>query len=343
MVAGAASERTRSKGPAARSRGADLGVVEVAADEEEVRRPAGAGEVLEVDGGEEALPPEALEDPEAPGAGGGADVEDARALLDEAEFLVDLHELVDRASGIAFLLGLLGPEIGLFVAGHELASMARPRPTRIVYWTGGEAVEGQTFVEAEIWTVAQTDQGNVVLVRPKGSDLAVPIFIGQLETQSILIGMGGVEVPRPLTHDLILSIDRGPQGRAACASRSTTSARGPSTRGSFSGSRAGRFVVDARPSDAIGMAVRAALPRLHRRERRRGGGDLGQPRRRASRTRPSRSRARKRRRPSRPGRHRARLERGRAGRLRAELEKAVAEEDYERAAAIRDKIRELEE
>src|SRR5208283_451858 len=67
-------------------------------------------------------------------------------------------------------------------------------------------MEGQTFVEAEVWTVAQTDQGNVVLVRPKGSDLAVPIFIGQLETQSILIGMGGVEVPRPLTHDLLLSM-----------------------------------------------------------------------------------------------------------------------------------------
>ena len=62
------------------------------------------------------------------------------------------------------------------------------------------------LVEAEIWTVARTDQGNAVLVRPLGAELAVPIFIGQLETQSILIGMGNVPMPRPLTHDLFLSL-----------------------------------------------------------------------------------------------------------------------------------------
>src|SRR5512142_1174883 len=116
---------------------------------------------------------------------------------------------------------------------------------------------GQTFVEAEVWTVAQTDQGNVVLVRPKGSDLAVPIFIGQLETQSILIGMGGVEVPRPLTHDLLLSL--------------IAALRAEVTRIEIHDLREGTFyarillkaegrdlVVDARPSDAIGIAVRAS-------------------------------------------------------------------------------------
>ena len=60
------------------------------------------------------------------------------------------------------------------------------------------------LVEAEIWTIARTDQGNAVLVRPIGSESAVPIFIGQLEAQSILIGLGNVPMPRPLTHDLFL-------------------------------------------------------------------------------------------------------------------------------------------
>jgi len=122
-----------------------------------------------------------------------------------------------------------------------------------------DEVEGQTFVEAAIWTVAQTDQGNVVLVRPKGSDLAVPIFIGQLETQSILIGMGGVEVPRPLTHDLVLSV--------------LSSLRAEVSRIEIHDLREGTFyarlilsveggevLVDARPSDAIGIAVRASCP-----------------------------------------------------------------------------------
>ncbi|HUX42104.1 MAG TPA: bifunctional nuclease family protein [Rectinemataceae bacterium] len=113
----------------------------------------------------------------------------------------------------------------------------------------------ETFVEADIWTVAQTDQGNVVLVRPKGSDLAVPIFIGQLETQAILIGLGGVEVPRPLTHDLLLSV--------------IASLGAELDRIEINGLKEGTFYarlvllreglslsIDARPSDAIGIAVR---------------------------------------------------------------------------------------
>lgn len=195
-------------------------------------------------------------------------------------------------------------------------------------------MEGQTFVEAEIWTVAQTDQGNVVLVRPRDSDLAVPIFIGQLETQSILIGMGGIEVPRPLTHDLLLSL------------LSTLNAE--VTKIEIHDLREGTFyarmllrvegreiVVDARPSDAIGVAVRAHCPvfiaesvveeagisvnlvaGLH----------LGE-------TESS---------PPEAGAIAPASSEGEVARLRAELEAAVADENYERAAEIRDKLSELE-
>ena len=202
-------------------------------------------------------------------------------------------------------------------------------------------MEGQTFVEAEIWTVAQTDQGNVVLVRPKGSDLAVPIIIGKLETQAILIGMGGVEVPRPLTHDLILSLLRALKAELLRVeihdirdetffARLVLRANG------------GELLVDSRPSDAIGVAVRALCPvfiaesvveeagisvnlvaglQLGEAETQADGKD-GVPE--AG--------------PMMPISNGSEVER-----LRAELEKAVAEEDYERAAAIRDKLRELEE
>jgi uncharacterized protein len=207
-------------------------------------------------------------------------------------------------------------------------------------------MEGQTFVEAEIWTVAQTDQGNVVLVRPKGSDLAVPIFIGQLETQSILIGMGGVEVPRPLTHDLVLSL--------------LSALRAEVTRIEIHDLREGTFyarillkaaggdpiVVDSRPSDAIGIAVRALCPvfiaesvieeagisvnlvaglQSAEAETKAPGADAGAEAEAAT-----------------PGFVVPSSSEGEMKRLRAELETAVAEEDYERAAAIRDKLRELE-
>ena len=182
--------------------------------------------------------------------------------------------------------------------------------------------------------MAQTDQGNVVLVRPRDSDLAVPIFIGQLETQSILIGMGGIEVPRPLTHDLLLSL------------LSTLNAE--VTKIEIHDLREGTFyarmllrvegreiVVDARPSDAIGVAVRAHCPvfiaesvveeagisvnlvaGLH----------LGE-------TESS---------PPEAGAIAPASSEGEVARLRAELEAAVVDENYERAAEIRDKLRELE-
>jgi uncharacterized protein len=197
-------------------------------------------------------------------------------------------------------------------------------------------LEGQTFVEAEIWTVAQTDQGNVVLVRPKGSDLAVPIFIGQLETQSILIGMGGVEVPRPLTHDLVLSV--------------VSALRAEMTRVEIHDLREGTFyariffraegrelVVDARPSDAIGLAVRTACPVYVAESVIEEAGisvnlvaglQIGE----AIET------------PLIPDSSlgAAAPKEGEIARLRSELEAAVSEENYERAAALRDKLRELE-
>jgi len=219
--------------------------------------------------------------------------------------------------------------------------MARER----VYLYRGNEMEGQTFVEAEIWTVAQTDQGNVVLVRPKGSDLAVPIFIGQLETQSILIGMGGVEVPRPLTHDLLLNL--------------LSSLQAEVTRIEIHDLREGTFyarillsaenrdlVIDARPSDAIGIAVRALCPVFIAESVIEEAGISvnlvaglqaaeAEAKAEAAKAKEGPAAAQE------LGVVPASSE-GEAARLKGELEKAVAEEDYEKAASIRDKLRELE-
>jgi len=112
-----------------------------------------------------------------------------------------------------------------------------------------------TFVRADVWTVAQTEQGNVVLIRPKESDLVVPIFIGQLETQSILIGLGKVDMPRPLTHDLLLAVvhDLG-------AELLRVEIRDLRDRTFYANiiikAPLGEVVIDARPSDAIALAIR---------------------------------------------------------------------------------------
>jgi len=112
------------------------------------------------------------------------------------------------------------------------------------------------LVEAEIWTVARTDQGNAVLVRPLGSDVAVPIFIGQLETQSILIGLGNVPMPRPLTHDLFITAMKSVGVNIHQVE--ITGLKDGTYFAQLQLQRKGEEItLDARPSDALGIAVRS--------------------------------------------------------------------------------------
>jgi bifunctional DNase/RNase len=117
------------------------------------------------------------------------------------------------------------------------------------------------MVEAEVWTIAGTDQGNAVLLRPLGSDSVVPIFIGQLEAQSILAGYGNIPLTRPLTHDLMLNLCGQLAARLlrieinalisnTFHARLLLQAHG----------RAGPLVIDCRPSDALALAVRCKCP-----------------------------------------------------------------------------------
>jgi bifunctional DNase/RNase len=119
------------------------------------------------------------------------------------------------------------------------------------------------MLEAEIWTIARTEQGSAVLLRPLGLDIAVPIFIGQLEVQSILIGCGKTKVKRPLTHDLFLSLLRQTglsliRAEVHTLRDNTFYARLVIMGGHFSEKKP--LVLDARPSDAFALAVRRGCP-----------------------------------------------------------------------------------
>ena len=121
----------------------------------------------------------------------------------------------------------------------------------------------QKMLRAEIWTIAQTGEGSAVLLRPVHRNVIVPIFIGQLEIQSILIAREGITLPRPLTHDLFLSLldsqklnlDRV---EIHLMKDNTFHARLVIYGGNFSAENP--LVLDCRPSDAFGLAVRKNSP-----------------------------------------------------------------------------------
>jgi bifunctional DNase/RNase len=115
------------------------------------------------------------------------------------------------------------------------------------------------LVQAEIWTVAKTDQGNAVLVKPVNGDKAVPIFIGPLEAQNILLGLGEVEIPRPLTHDLLLHLLTTLEARLVRVDIHTLS-EGTYYSNLILEHQGRRLEVDSRPSDSLALAVRADCP-----------------------------------------------------------------------------------
>ena len=121
----------------------------------------------------------------------------------------------------------------------------------------------EKMLQAEIWTVAQTSEGNVVLLRPLDKNIVIPVFVGQLEIQSILIGMEDISLPRPLTHDLFLSLLES-QGLALDRVEiqelkgNTFHARLVISGGKYAADKP--LILDSRPSDALGLATRRKCP-----------------------------------------------------------------------------------
>ncbi len=115
------------------------------------------------------------------------------------------------------------------------------------------------LVPAEVWTVAKAEQGNAVLVRPLGLDVAVPIFIAPLEAQSILIGLGSVKMPRPLTHDLFITVLESLESSVNRV-EITALKEGTYYAKLILDSSGSEIAVDARPSDCLALAVRVKCP-----------------------------------------------------------------------------------
>ena len=119
------------------------------------------------------------------------------------------------------------------------------------------------MLTAEVWTVSQTGEGHAVMLRTK--DIAVPIFIGELEAQALLLGMEGLQLPRPMTHDLILNIIDSQK-----LTLRRVEIREMKDGVFYSGlvistgrqSDANPLYLDCRPSDALCLAVRRKCPVL---------------------------------------------------------------------------------
>ncbi len=117
------------------------------------------------------------------------------------------------------------------------------------------------MIEVEVHAVLVSLVGppRVVLLREKASPRFLPIWIGAFEAEAIAMHLQGVEMPRPLTHDLTVNLLRHLEARLE--SVEVTELRDDTFYARLNlVTPKQRLSVDARPSDAIALAVRAGVP-----------------------------------------------------------------------------------
>jgi len=121
----------------------------------------------------------------------------------------------------------------------------------------------KTMYLSDIWSVLKTSHGNALLLKPKDKEIAVPIFIGTLEMQSILMGKEGVSMSRPHTHDLFLNMLANvnlsvKKVEVYELKDDVFHARLVITGGEYTKEKP--LILDSRPSDAFAIATRKKCP-----------------------------------------------------------------------------------
>ncbi len=115
------------------------------------------------------------------------------------------------------------------------------------------------YVAMTAFTVMPTPHGLAVLLGDETKSIALPIFIGGTEALSIHDRIEGEPRPRPLTHDLLEAVMRELGGKLVKVQVDSVE------EGVFKGTvhvwHGGRVAaIDARPSDAIALALGADVP-----------------------------------------------------------------------------------
>ena len=116
------------------------------------------------------------------------------------------------------------------------------------------------LVEVKRISYYPPSKGYAVLLQEKDSNRSLPIIVGSNEAQAIALYLEGVDMPRPMTHDLLINVLDSLESDVI----QVTIAR--MKNGTFfaeievSNSQVGDIIIDSRPSDAIAIALRTMTP-----------------------------------------------------------------------------------
>lgn len=123
----------------------------------------------------------------------------------------------------------------------------------------------QVRMDVETIVVGGQGVGSMVVLRPRGArgsehDLQLPIKIGLAEASAISMGVEGRGGHRPMTHDLLKDVVSALGSSVASVGIDRVEGATFFAHVTLLGPDGARTTVDARPSDAIAVAVRAKAP-----------------------------------------------------------------------------------
>ncbi len=166
-------------------------------------------------------------------------------------------------------------------------------------------------------------QASGIILKEKNGERTLPIVIGEYEAQSIALGLENIKPPRPITHDLTLSILQS--CGVTMDSVLITELKNNTYYAVIRLKKKLKYWdVDARPSDAIAMAVRSTIPIFVDEEVMKVGSYEPDEEEKDIKNNAIESVT------------------SQLDKLKSELQKAVESEDYERAADLRDQIKKIE-
>ena len=104
------------------------------------------------------------------------------------------------------------------------------------------------------------NKGYAVMLKEVEGERQVPILVGRHEAQAIGMALEGVEMPRPMTHDLMLDIIHSLDVDIKHIIISNIRKGTFFAKITMSTLTSGDVTVDSRPSDAIAIGLRSMVP-----------------------------------------------------------------------------------
>jgi bifunctional DNase/RNase len=111
-------------------------------------------------------------------------------------------------------------------------------------------------VELSKIIIDEKRQDQIIVLKEKSGDRQFPIVIGFLEASSIKMKISGIEAPRPMTHDLLVSVIDLLDAKLSSVVIDQMVNNTFHAKLELTTKEGFKKVLDSRPSDGIAMAVR---------------------------------------------------------------------------------------